>query len=85
MSKIKEIFLALKITFDMEHDEIDFFPCQHNILRVEGKNINASNIISLVKNMGFDCAILEDKIPNTGQFLRVKDSNYDRILGSKLY
>lgn len=60
--KLKESFPHLKIDFDIENSETLFFPCQHNILRVEGINFNTFYIIKLVNNMGFDCEILEDKI-----------------------
>jgi hypothetical protein len=40
--KLNVIFPDMKISFDVEHEKISFFPCQHNILRVEGLNINPS-------------------------------------------
>lgn len=62
MRKLKEIFPELKIDFDIAHERINSFPCQHNILRAEGQDINAIYIIEFVKKLGFDCQILEDKI-----------------------
>ena len=51
----------LKINFDL--NETDFtFPCGHTILRVEGDKINSDKILLSVRNQGFKCEILEDKI-----------------------
>ncbi|WP_314004575.1 hypothetical protein [Xanthocytophaga flava] len=60
--KLKDFFPDLKINYDVEYEKIHLFPCQHNILRVEGLQINISAIIKLINNMGFECQLLEDKI-----------------------
>jgi hypothetical protein len=51
----------LKINFDYNETELSF-PYGHTILRVEGDEINADEIIIKVKNQGFNCEILEDII-----------------------
>lgn len=51
----------LKINFDLE----DFnkpYPCEHSILRVEGKLIDTNSILQQLKNKGIECEILEDKV-----------------------
>ncbi|MDJ1486384.1 hypothetical protein QNI16_38250 [Cytophagaceae bacterium YF14B1] len=59
---LKDFFPDLKINYDIEYEKIHLFPCQHNILRVEGLQINILSIIKLINNMGFECQLLEDKI-----------------------
>jgi hypothetical protein len=51
----------LKITVDLNERHLAF-PCGHSIVRVEGDNINADKILAIVRNEGFNCEILEDKI-----------------------
>ncbi|MDY0779430.1 hypothetical protein [Tenacibaculum sp. IB213877] len=51
----------IKIDFDLSETEFPY-PCGHTILRVEGTAINNQHIISLVKELGFLCDILEDKL-----------------------
>lgn len=61
LNTIKGENVELKINFDL--NETDFpFPCGHTILRVEGKKINSDSILVSVRNQGFKCEILEDKI-----------------------
>lgn len=51
----------LKINYDL--NETNFpFPCGHTILRVDGNIINSDKILASVRNQGFNCEILEDKI-----------------------
>lgn len=51
----------LKINFDL--NEMDFsFPCGHTVLRLEGNDINSGKIMEKIRNQGFICEILEDKI-----------------------
>ena len=51
----------LKINFDLNETDLSF-PCGHTILRVEGSNINSDKIMVSVRQQGFHCEILEDKI-----------------------
>ncbi|MGO1245237.1 MAG: hypothetical protein ACTMH4_14225 [Sphingobacterium sp.] len=53
----------MKINFDLCETELPY-PCGHTILRVENSEINSGNIISIVKQSGFMCDILEDKVCN---------------------
>ncbi len=51
----------LKFNFDLE----DFdkpYPCDHSILRIEGSFIDTNVIKEQLKNKGFRCGLLEDKI-----------------------
>lgn len=51
----------LKINFDL--NEINQpFPCGHTVLRVENDIINSEIILTTMKNGGFNCGILEDKV-----------------------
>ena len=54
-------FPTLKINMDINDSPLAY-PCTHSILRVEGQDINAANIISTVMLAGFHCDILEDKV-----------------------
>lgn len=51
----------LKINYDLNETDMPF-PCGHTILRVEGIPIYSDKILTSVKNQGFNCEILEDKI-----------------------
>lgn len=51
----------LKISFDLNETEFSF-PCGHTILRVESHEINSDKILDIIRNQGFKCEILEDKI-----------------------
>lgn len=51
----------LKINFDLNETDL-LFPCGHTILRIEGNEINSDKILKSVRNQGFNCEILEDKI-----------------------
>lgn len=61
LSTIQNENADLKINFDLNETEFSF-PCGHTILRVEGDKINSDKIMVAVKNKGFNCEILEDKI-----------------------
>lgn len=61
VKNLTKSFPELKINFDLNDSELPF-PCGHSILRVEGAAINSGNIIVKVKESGFNCAVLEDKI-----------------------
>lgn len=61
MNNIQKENTDLKISYDLS--ETDFsFPCGHTIIRVEGNKINSNKVMDLVRNQGFNCEILEDKI-----------------------
>jgi hypothetical protein len=61
LKKIQKDNTDLKINFDL--NETDFpFPCGHTVLRVEAIKINLDNIMATLKNQGFNCEIMEDKI-----------------------
>ncbi len=52
---------GLKINFELNGTDLSF-PCGHTILRIEGNKINSAKIMEMVRNQGFNCEILEDKI-----------------------
>lgn len=58
---IQEENSLFKIDFDLNETELSF-PCGHTILRIEGHSINSDKIIAIVKNQGYNCEVLEDKI-----------------------
>ncbi|UJH90948.1 hypothetical protein LZ575_20020 [Antarcticibacterium sp. 1MA-6-2] len=58
---LKRSFFDLKIDFDIEAP-IGNYPCDHSILRVEGKSIDPQGIVSTLNDIGYKCHILEDKI-----------------------
>ncbi|HRE76298.1 MAG TPA: hypothetical protein PLL09_00595 [Flavobacterium sp.] len=61
LSLIQNENAALKISFDL--NETDYpFPCGHTILRIEADEIKSENILEIVTNLGFRCAILDDAI-----------------------
>jgi hypothetical protein len=61
LSIIQNENVELKINFDLNETNFSF-PCGHTILRVEGDKINSEKILVSVRNQGFKCEILEDKI-----------------------
>ncbi|WP_418499365.1 hypothetical protein [Flagellimonas sp.] len=58
---IKTETADLKINYDL-NETASSFPCGHTILRMEGDVINSDEIIAVVNESGFKCAVLEDKI-----------------------
>ncbi len=38
------------------------YPCGHTVLRVEANKINSEKILRIVRDLGFHCEIMEDKI-----------------------
>ncbi len=52
---------VLKINFDLNETDLSFL-CGHTILRIEGNKINSDKIMETIRNQGFNCEILEDKI-----------------------
>lgn len=61
ITTIQQENALFKIDFDLNETELSF-PCGHTIIRVEGHSINSDKIIAIVKNQGFNCEILEDKV-----------------------
>lgn len=61
LNTIQNENIELKINFDLNETDLSF-PCGHTILRIEGNKINSDKIMETVKNQGFNCEILEDKI-----------------------
>jgi hypothetical protein len=61
MHIIKNEYAHLKINFDM-HGNRNRFPCGHTIMRVEGFRLNTEGILLIVRNLGYQCEILVDKI-----------------------
>jgi hypothetical protein len=61
IATIQQENFLLKIDFDLNETELSF-PCGHTILRIEGHSINSDKIIAIVKNQGYNCEVLEDKI-----------------------
>lgn len=59
---------VLKINFDLNETNLSF-PCGHTILRIEGNKINSDKIMETVRNQGFNCEILEDKICTQSGYL----------------
>ena len=58
-----ENFPLLEINVDLSETKLPF-PCGHSILRAEGAMIQSDKIMTQVRNAGFMCEILEDKICN---------------------
>ncbi|UPT70927.1 MAG: hypothetical protein M0D53_00455 [Flavobacterium sp. JAD_PAG50586_2] len=61
LNNIQKDYTDLKINFDLNETDLSF-PCGHTILRIEGNKINSDKIMETVRNQGFNCEILEDKI-----------------------
>ena len=56
---LEPVFPELRFNYDMDETELSF-PMGHTVLRVEGKNIDAEQIISIVKKLGANCEIMKD-------------------------
>ena len=50
-----------ELYYDLNETEFPF-PCGHTVLRVEGDNISAKQLMESVLIQGFKCEILEDKV-----------------------
>lgn len=61
MSVIRHHNSNLKLGFDIENT-VSNYPCDHNILRVEGENVSPQHIMEMVSRVGFECDILKDKV-----------------------
>lgn len=68
LNTIQNENIELKINFDLNETDLSF-PCGHTILRIEGNKINSDKIMETVKNQGFNCEILEDKICKQSGYL----------------
>ncbi|TYQ00168.1 hypothetical protein C7447_101778 [Tenacibaculum adriaticum] len=60
---LENSFPVLKFNFDLEDFKLPY-PCNHSILRVEGKLIHTESIITILDQLGYQCDILEDKVCN---------------------
>ncbi|MBM1106245.1 hypothetical protein JQC67_08865 [Aurantibacter crassamenti] len=58
---IKKEFEDLKINFDLDETGLPF-PCGHTVLRIEGLQINTSEVIKIVQKEAVMCQIMKDKI-----------------------
>jgi hypothetical protein len=58
---LRDKFPHLRINFDLVQTRLPY-PCGHSVLRVEGNEIDAESIRSVVHQSGFLCDILEDKV-----------------------
>ncbi|CAM4089827.1 hypothetical protein ZORO111903_00485 [Zobellia roscoffensis] len=56
------VFSELKIDFDLDETDLPF-PKGHTVLRVEGQNIDSTEIIRLSREFGIRCEIMENHIP----------------------
>lgn len=61
LSTIQNKNTDLKIDYDLNETGLPF-PCGHTILRVEGDKINSDKMMTTVRDQGFNCEILEDRI-----------------------
>ena len=61
LNSIKTENPELKVDFDFNETQ-KAYPCGHTILRVEGSKINVKRILTSVKNLGYSCEILQDKV-----------------------
>jgi hypothetical protein len=52
---------GLKISYDLNETEKSY-PCGHTIIRVEGDMIHSESILTTVRNSGYHCELLEDKV-----------------------
>ncbi|MAU72527.1 MAG: hypothetical protein CML04_10555 [Pseudozobellia sp.] len=58
---LTEAFPNLKVDYDFDETGLPY-PCGHTIIRVEGSYINAADIMKSIRQLGFQCEILEDII-----------------------
>lgn len=61
LNSIKTENPELKVNFDLNETE-KAYPCGHTIFRVEGEKINLESVLTSVKNSGYSCDILQDKV-----------------------
>lgn len=60
LTGLQSAYPGLDINIEL-NGAVSTYPCGHSILRTEGFNINAKNIMLSVTRSGFQCDILEDK------------------------
>ena len=60
-NSIKKTNPGLKLNCDLIENSLPF-PCGHTVIRVEGNDIDPDKILALVRDHGFRCEIMEDKI-----------------------
>ncbi len=58
---LKRTFNGLQINFDLGETDLPF-PQGHSVLRVEGEYVDSTNIITVVKAVGYKCEIMADTI-----------------------
>ncbi len=58
---IREKFAGVRVNVDLNDTHLSF-PCGHTILRIHSDQIDSEKVVGLMKNHGFSCEILEDKI-----------------------
>ena len=61
LQTLQAAYADLKLSVDLDTTEQPY-PCGHSILRVEGANVPADQILAHVRDIGFLCDVLEDKI-----------------------
>lgn len=61
LKTLRAKFPKVKVDYDLSETKLSY-PCGHSVLRAEGSKINSENIISIVKQSGFKCDVLEDKV-----------------------
>lgn len=61
LSLIKNEKSELNVSFDFNETK-KAYPCGHTILIIEGSKINLESILTSVRNSGYSCEILQDKI-----------------------
>jgi predicted Zn-dependent protease len=54
-------FPSVKLNFDLGEAE-RIYPCKHSILRIEGDAIDSERVMAKIKQSGFNCDFLEDKV-----------------------
>lgn len=62
LNLLEHRFPGLRFNIDFGDWESSPSPCEYKILRVKGLSIEPNDIISLVKDSGFKCDVLPDKI-----------------------
>ncbi|MFD2034646.1 hypothetical protein ACFSKL_07600 [Belliella marina] len=58
---IRDCYPELKINIDLNETEKSY-PCGHTVLRVEGNTINPGKILTTVRDLGYRCVVMENKI-----------------------
>ncbi len=61
LEQLEKLFPELRMNTDV-NDTPHPYPCGHTILRVEGQAIPSGKLMEAVKQLGFACDMLEDKV-----------------------